>query len=338
MRNKLLDVCKIVLICLVIIKVLPSNGQVIELLHVSYDPTRELFKDYNKLFCEHYFKETKVKVNVLQSHGGSGKQARAVIDGLRAHIVSLALEYDVMILANHGLIKGKWYGGAKGKPAPFYSTIVFLVRRGNPKKIKDWDDLVRSGVSVITPNPKTSGGARWNFLAAYGFMKIVRGASDNGAEFFIRRLYSNVPILDTGARGSTTTFVQRGIGDVYICWENEAFLALNEYGTNKLEIIYPSASIVAEPCVAIVDKNVDRNGAETRHAAEEYVNFLFSEQPQEILAKHYFRPTNPDVFKKYSFQFSQIRLFTIKDVAGDWTKAQERFFSEDGVFDRIHKP
>jgi len=335
-RNRLIDF--IVLTCLLIIKVLPLNGQVVELLHVSYDPTRELFKDYNKLFCEHYFKETGQQVNVLQSHGGSGKQARSVIDGLRAHIVSLALEYDVMILANHGLIKSKWYGGANGKPAPFYSTIVFLVRRGNPKNIKDWDDLVRSGVSVITPNPKTSGGARWNFLAAYGFMKIVRGASDNGAEFFIRRLYSNVPILDTGARGSTTTFVQRGIGDVYICWENEAFLALNEYGTNKLEIIYPSASIIAEPCVAIVDKNVDRNGIETRRAAEEYVNFLFSEPAQEILARHYYRPINPEILKKYSSRFSQIRLFTIKDVADDWTKAQKKFFGEDGVFDRIHKP
>ncbi|MGC8743738.1 MAG: sulfate ABC transporter substrate-binding protein [Verrucomicrobiia bacterium] len=314
------------------------NGQEVELLHISYDPTRELFKQYNVLFSDYYYKNTGIKVNVLQSHGGSGKQARAVIDGLRGHIVSLALEYDVMIIAEHGFIKNGWYGGASGKPSPFYSTIVFMVRNGNPKKIKDWDDLVRNDVAVITPNPKTSGGARWNFLAAWGFMKIIRGASDSGAEFFIRRLYANVPVLDTGARGATTTFVQRKIGDVYICWENEAWLALKEYGTNELEIVYPSVSILAEPCLAVVDKNVDRNGKETRRAAEEYINYLFSLPAQEIIAKNYYRPSNPEVFKKYPQIFPQIRLFTIKEVAGDWKNAQKKFFGEDGIFDRIHRP
>lgn len=329
---------KIMLMWFLLVFVFKIQGQVIELLHVSYDPTRELFKEYNELFSNYYFKTTGAKVKILQSHGGSGKQARAIIDGLRGHIVSLALEYDVMIIAEHGFIKQGWYGGSSGKSAPFYSTIIFMVRRGNPKKIKDWDDLVRNDVSVITPNPKTSGGARWNFLGAWGFMKVARGASDTAAEFFIRRLYQNAPILDTGARGATTTFVQRGIGDVYICWENEAWLAIKEYGSNKFEIVYPSISILAEPCLAVVDKNVDRNGRETRLAAQEYINFLFSTEAQEIIARHFFRPSNSDVLKKYSNQFPQIRLFTIKDVAGDWKNANIKFFGEDGIFDRIHRP
>lgn len=313
------------------------NAQSIHLLHVSYDPTRELFKDYNELFLNHYKKEG-LKIQIMQSHGGSGKQARAVIDGLRAHVVSLALEYDVMVIAKHGFIKTSWYGGSSTNPAPFYSTIVFLVRKGNPKGIKDWDDLVKTDVAVITPNPKTSGGARWNFLAAWGFITVHKKLSENVAEFFIRRLYNNVPILDTGARGATTTFVQRGIGDVYICWENEAMLALKEYGTKNIEIVYPSVSILAEPCLAVVDKNVDRNGRETRELAEEYIKFMFSPQAQELIAQHNFRPYDKNILKKYSSKFPEIKLFTIKDVAGDWQRAHNKFFGEDGIFDRIHKP
>ena len=325
------------IIAMFVAAALNIDAQPVQLLHVSYDPTRELFKDYNELFLNYYQKEGR-KIQILQSHGGSGKQARSVIDGLRAHIVSLALEYDVMIIVKHGFIKTPWYGGSSTNPSPFYSTIVFLVRKGNPKRIGDWDDLVKPGVAVITPNPKTSGGARWNFLAAWGFVTVHKKLSENVAEFFIRRLYNNVPILDTGARGATTTFVQRGIGDVYICWENEAMLAMKEYGTNSIEIVYPSASILAEPCVAIVDKNVDRNGVDTRKAAEAYVKFMFSPQAQELIAQHNFRPYDKNIMQKYSSKFPEIKLFTIKDVSGDWDTAHKKFFGEDGIFDKIYKP
>ncbi|MCX7872433.1 MAG: sulfate ABC transporter substrate-binding protein [Verrucomicrobiae bacterium] len=314
-----------------------STAQGVKLLHVSYDPTRELFKEYNEVFIRNFEKEFG-KIEIMQSHGGSGKQARAVIDGLRAHIVSLALEYDVMIIAKHGFIKTNWYGGNSTKPSPFYSTIVFLVRKGNPKGIKDWDDLVKPGIAVITPNPKTSGGARWNFLAAWGYMTVYKKTSESAAESFIKRLYNNVPVLDTGARGATTTFVQRGIGDVYICWENEAMLAIKEYSTNQIEIVYPSVSILAEPCLAVVDKNVDRNGPLTRKAAENYVEYLYSTDSQELIAKHHYRPYNSKVMQKYASKFPAIKLFTVKEVAENWEKAHEKFFSENGVFEKIHRP
>lgn len=327
------------LILLALLKLLAiANQQELTLLHISYDPTRELFKAYNNLFKDYFKKKYNYEVNVLQSHGGSGKQARAVIDGLRAHIASLALEYDIQVLADHGFIKSGWTVKDSTNPPPFYSTIVFLVRRGNPKRIRDWDDLVRDDVSVITPNPKTSGGARWNFLGAWGYVTVVRGENENKARQFIEKLYRNVPVLDTGARGATTTFVRRGIGDVYICWENEAYLALKEYGTNRIELVYPSVSILAEPCFALIDKNIDRNGPLTRLAAQEYLRFLYTEGAQEIIAQNFFRPINEAVFRKYSHLFPEIKLFTIKQVAGSWKDAHKKFFAEDGVFDRIYRP
>ncbi|GFE56756.1 sulfate ABC transporter substrate-binding protein [Geobacter sp. AOG1] len=301
----------------------------VTLLNVSYDPTRELYQDVNTAFAQHWQKKTGQKVTVKQSHGGSGKQARAVIDGLDADVVTLALAYDIDAIADKGLIKPGWQKELPHNSSPYTSTIVFLVRKGNPKKIKNWDDLVKPGVSVITPNPKTSGGARWNYLAAWAFAKHQPGGNDTKAREFVQRLYKNVPVLDSGARGSTNTFVQRGLGDVLLAWENEAFLAINELGPDKFEIVTPSESILAEPPITIVDKVVDKKG--TRKVAEEYLKFLYSDEGQKIAAKHYYRPTS----KKVATKLAKVKLYTIDQVFGGWRSAQKTHFADGGVFDQI---
>ena len=308
----------------------------ITLLNVSYDPTRELYEDFNKDFAKNWKDKTGDNVKIKQSHGGSGKQARAVIDGLDADVVTLALAYDINEIADHGLIAKNWQSRLPLASAPYTSTIVFLVRKGNPKGIKDWNDIVKPGVSVITPNPKTSGGARWNYLAAWGYALKQNGGNEATAKEFISKLYKNVPVLDSGARGSTTTFVERGIGDVLLAWENEAFLAVKELGPDKVEIVVPSVSILAEPPVAVVDKVVDKHG--TRKVAEAYVNYLYSDAGQEIAAKNYYRPTSAATAKKYATQFPKISLFKIGEVAGDWTQAQKVHFSDGGLFDQIYQP
>jgi len=308
----------------------------ITLLNVSYDPTRELYEDFNKDFAKVWKDKTGDTLKVKQSHGGSGKQARAVIDGLDADVVTLGLAYDINEIADHGLIAANWQSRLPLGASPYTSTIVFLVRKGNPKGIKDWNDIVKPGMSVITPNPKTSGGARWNYLAAWGYALKQKGGNEAAAKEFISKLYKNVPVLDSGARGSTTTFVERGIGDVLLAWENEAFLAVKELGPDKVEIVIPSVSILAEPPVAVVDKVVDKRG--TRKVAEAYLQYLYTDAGQEIAAKNYYRPTTPAIAKKYAAQFPQISLFKIGDVAGDWTKAQKTHFSDGGLFDQIYQP
>jgi len=306
----------------------------VKLLNVSYDPTRELYKDVNTAFAKYWKDQTGDNVVVDQSHGGSGAQSRAVIDGLQADVVTLALASDIDALVTNGkLIPENWQSRLPQSSAPYTSTIVFLVRKGNPKHIKDWDDLVKSGVEVITPNPKTSGGARWNYLAAWGYAKQKYG-SDAKAQEFVKSLYKNVPVLDSGARGSTTTFVQRGIGDVLLAWENEAFLAVNELGPDKVEIVAPSLSILAEPPVSIVDKYVDAHG--TRAVAEAYLKFLYSAEGQELAAKHYYRPRDPAVAAKHAKQFPEIKLITINDFGG-WSKAQPEHFGDGGIFDKIYQ-
>jgi sulfate transport system substrate-binding protein len=306
----------------------------ITLLNVSYDPTRELYVDINKAFAEQWKKKTGNDVKINQSHGGSGRQARAVIDGLAADVVTLALAGDVDQIANQGkLLPQNWEERLPNNSAPYTSTIVFLVRKGNPKRIKDWGDLVKPGISVITPNPKTSGGARWNYLAGWAWAKKQSGGSDETAKDFIRKLYKNVPVLDTGARGSTTTFVQRGIGDVALSWENEAWLAIKELGPDKVEIVVPSISILAEPSVSVVDKVVLRRG--TRTVAEEYLEFLYTPEGQEIAARNYYRPRNPEVAAKHQELFPKLDLVTIKDFGG-WGKAQKEHFGDGGVFDQIY--
>lgn len=313
-----------------------THAAEVKLLNVSYDPTRELYVEFNKAFAEHWNKTENQKVTISQSHGGSGKQARSVIDGLQADIVTLALAYDVDALRTEaGLLNDDWLTRLPNNSAPYTSTIVFLVRSGNPKNIKDWDDLVKSDVEVITPNPKTSGGARWNYLAAWSFAKQKYG-SDDEAKKFVTKLYKNVPVLDSGARGSTTTFVQRGIGDVFLSWENEAFLALNELGKDQFEIVVPSISILAEPSVAVVDKNVDKRG--TRKIAEAYLNFLYTKAGQEIAGKNYYRPRDPQVAAKYADVFPEVNLVTIDEAFGGWTKAQKEHFNDGGIFDEIYKP
>jgi len=305
-----------------------------ELLNVSYDPTRELYKEYNDAFAKHYKAKTGDSVTIKQSHGGSGKQARAVVDGLQADVVTLALANDVnAIVKNAKLIAPDWEKRLPLNSAPYTSTIVFLVRKGNPKQIKDWDDLVKPGVSVITPNPKTSGGAQWNYLAAWEYAKRKYGGDDKAKEF-VAKLYKNVPVLDTGARGSTTTFVQRGIGDVFISWENEAFLAKKEFGDDKFEIVVPSISILAEPSVALVDKVVDKKG--TRKVAEAYLQYLYSDEAQEIIGRNFYRPTSEAAKAKYASVFPQINLFTIQEAFGGWTKAAQTHFSDGGTFDQIY--
>ena len=307
----------------------------VRLLNVSYDPTRELYQAINKAFAAEWKAKTGQTVTINQSHGGSGKQARAVIDGLEADVVTLALAYDIDAIAQQGhLLPGNWQSRLPDDSSPYTSTIVFLVRKGNPKQIKDWDDVVRPGIQVITPNPKTSGGARWAFLAAWGYALHKNRGNQAAAKDFVTLLYKNVPVLDSGARGATDTFVQRGIGDVLLAWENEALLALKEFGSGKFEIVVPSESILAEPPVALVDKNVDRHG--TRQVAEAYLNFLYSEQGQTIIAEQFYRPRMKSVAAKFSGQFPKVKLFTIDEVFGGWQKAQKDYFSDGGVFDQIY--
>jgi sulfate/thiosulfate transport system substrate-binding protein len=306
----------------------------INLLNVSYDPTRELYGEFNKAFAAAYQKETGRSVEIKQSHGGSGSQARAVIDGLQADVVTLALAYDIDAIAAKGLTAADWQKRLPQNSSPYTSTIVFLVRKGNPKGIKDWDDLIKPGVAVITPNPKTSGGARWNYLAAWGYAQKKFGSVDKTRQF-IANLYQNVPVLDTGARGSTVTFVERGVGDVLLAWENEAFLAQREFGKDKFEIVAPPLSILAEPPVAIVDKVADKKG--TRNAADAYLQYWYTKEGQEIAARNFYRPRDPDVAKKYENAFAKVELFTIDDAFGGWTKAQKEHFADGGVFDQIYK-
>jgi sulfate transport system substrate-binding protein len=307
----------------------------VKLLNVSYDPTRELYQELNTAFAKRWKNETGQALSVQQSHGGSGAQARAVIDGLEADVVTLALAYDIDAIAEKGLLARDWQQRLPNNASPYTSTIVFLVRKGNPKGIKDWNDLVRQDVKVITPNPKTSGGARWNYLAAWGFALKTGGDDEAKARAFVTRLYRNVPVLDTGARGSTITFVQRGLGDVLLAWENEAFLAINELGKDKLEVVVPSVSILAEPPVAVVDQVVDRH--RTRKAAEAYLQFLYTREGQEIAAKHYYRPRSEAVAAANADRFPRIALFTIDDTFNGWAAAQKTHFAEGGVFDQIAK-
>ena len=306
----------------------------VELLHVSYDPTRELWQDINKVFAEDYQQRTGTEVVFKQSHGGSGSQARAVIDGLPADVVSLALWSDVDAIRKKGLIGDGWADRLPHRSVAFYSTIVFVVRKSNPKNIHDWADLVQEGVGVITPNPKTSGNGRLSFLAAWGAIR-ARGGSDQDAEEYVRKLYGNVLALDTGARGATVTFAQRGLGDVHLTWENEAHLEVAE-ANEALEIVYPRSSIRAEPHVAWVDANVERKG--TREAAEAYLRFLYTEPAQAIIAEHYYRPIDAEVLKRHAERFPAVELFPITSFVRDWDEAQRRFFADPGVFDRIYAP
>ena len=311
----------------------PAMSAETSLLNVSYDPTRELYQDFNKAFAAHWKSKSGEDLKIKQSHGGSGKQARAVIDGLQADVVTLALAYDIDEVAQRGLIAKDWQKRLPHSSTPYSSTIVFLVRKGNPKGIKDWGDLARPGLSVITPNPKTSGGARWNHLAAWGYAIKQPGGNEKSAQEFLSKIYKNVPVLDSGARGSTTTFIERGIGDVLLTWENEALLAIKELGPDKVEIVVPSLSVLAEPPVAVVDKVVDRRG--TRKQAEAYLQYLYSDEGQEIAAQNYYRPTNEKLAKKYAAQFPKVKLLTIDEIAGGWTKAQRTHFADGGVFDQI---
>jgi sulfate/thiosulfate-binding protein len=318
----------------------------ITLLNVSYDPTRELYQEINTEFAKYWKEKTGDTVTVQQSHGGAGKQARAVIDGLEADVVTLALAYDIDAISEKaGLIPQNWQSRLPDNSSPYTSTIVFLVRKGNPKNIKDWDDLVKPGLSVITPNPKTSGGARWNYLAAWGFAleqykkqnpdEKDPTKADAYARDFLSKIFKNVPVLDSGARGSTMTFVQREIGDVFLSWENEAFLAIKEFGREKFEIVIPSLSILAEPPVTVIDKVVDRRG--TRQAAQGYLEFLYTEKGQDIVGKHFYRPRLASAVQKYADQFPQVKLFTIDEVFGGWQKAQKTHFDDGGVFDQIYQ-
>lgn len=312
----------------------PAFAKDIQLLNVSYDPTREFYTEYNAAFSKYWKAKTGDNVTIKQSHGGSGKQARSIIDGLPADVATLALAGDVDALHTNGkLIPADWLGRLPKNSAPYTSTIVFLVRAGNPFKVKDWDDLAKPGISVITPNPKTSGGAQWNYLAAWEFARRKYG-SDDAAKEFVRKLYKNVPVLDSGARGSTTTFVQRGVGDVFISWENEAFLALKEFGSDKYEIVVPSLSILAQPSVTVVDKVVKKKG--TAEVAKAYLEYLYSEEAQEIAGKHCYRPTSEAAAAKYADKFPKVELFTIDEAFGGWTKAKKTHFADDGTFDQIY--
>ena len=311
-----------------------AHAKEVTLLNVSYDPTREFYVDYNKAFNTYWQGKTGDTVTVRQSHGGSGKQARSVIDGLEADVVTLALAYDIDELsAKARLLPPDWQKRLPHNSSPYTSTIVFLVRKGNPKGIKDWDDLVKPGVSVITPNPKTSGGARWNYLAAWGYALKKNGGDQKKAQDFVGALYKNVPVLDSGARGSTVTFTERGVGDVLIAWENEAYLAVKELGADKVQIVTPSLSILAEPPVAVVDKTVDHRG--TRAVADAYLQYLYSPQGQDIAARNFYRPVDAAVAARYARQFAPVSLFTIDDLFGGWTKAQNEHFNDGGKFDQL---
>lgn len=334
MRRSLLLPVLASVILLLIASAGPAVAQV-TLLNVSYDPTREFYQEFNTLFANVWKDRTGQTVTIRQSHGGSGAQARSVIDGIPADVVTLALASDIDAIAERGLIQPDWQKRLPNNASPYTSTIVFLVRHGNPKAIKDWDDLVKPGVQVITPNPKTSGGARWNYLAAWAYAKHRPGGSDATAQAFVTELYRHVPVLDTGARGSTITFSQRGVGDVLIAWENEAFLAMDEAGKDKFEIIVPSLSILAEPPVAVVDKVVDRK--HTRDAAEAYLKLLYSPEGQEIAARHYYRPRLDSVAAKYRDRFPSVKLVTIDGEFGGWAKAQPEHFGDGGTFDQIYK-
>ena len=313
----------------------PVPAATVTLLNVSYDPTRELYESYNKAFATYWKTKTGDDVVVNQSHGGSGKQARSVIDGLGADVVTLALAYDIDALATQGnLVPANWQSRLPSNSSPYTSTIVFLVRKGNPKNIHDWSDLVKPGVAVITPSPKTSGGARWNYLAAWAYALKQPGGTDASAEAFVKKLYKNVPVLDSGARGATVTFVERGIGDVLLAWENEAYLAVKELGPGKIDIVSPSLSILAEPPVSVVDKVVDKRG--TRKVAEEYLKYLYSKEGQEIAAKNFYRPRDADVAAKYAGTFAKIPLVTVDEVFGGWTRAQAVHFADGGTFDKIY--
>jgi sulfate transport system substrate-binding protein len=318
----------------VLLTVTLASAKKVSILNVSYDPTRELYQEFNAAFAKVWKAKTGNDLTVQQSHGGSGKQARAVSDGLEADVVTLALAYDVDAIAVSGLIAPGWQKRLPDNSCPYTSTIVFLVRKGNPKGIKDWDDLVKPGVSVITPNPKTSGGARWNYLAAWGFALSKYGGDEAKAKDFVARLFKNVPVLDTGARGSTITFVERGIGDVLIAWENEALLAVRELGKDKLELVAPPRSILAEPPVAVVDKVAAKHG--TKELAQAYLQYLYAPEGQEIVAKHYYRPRDAKVAAAHASQFPKIETFTIDKVFGGWDKAQRVHFADDGVFDQIY--
>jgi sulfate/thiosulfate transport system substrate-binding protein len=313
---------------------LAAQAKDITLLNVSYDPTREFYVDFNKAFAAHWKAKTGDVVTVRQSHGGSGKQARSVIDGLEADVVTLALAYDVDELAQKAkLIPADWQKRLKHNSSPYTSTIVFLVRKGNPKGIKDWDDLAKPGIGVITPNPKTSGGARWNYLAAWGYALKKFGNSDAQAKEFVGKILANVPVLDAGARGSTTTFVERGIGDVLLTWENEALLAQKELGPDKFDIVSPSLSILAEPPVTVVDKVVDKRG--TRAVAQAYLEYLYSPEGQNLAGENYYRPIDPAAAAKFARQFPKVNLFTIDEVFGGWSKAQKTHFADGGTFDQV---
>jgi sulfate transport system substrate-binding protein len=309
----------------------------VTLLNVSYDPTRELYEDFNKQFASYWKEKTGQEVTIRQSHGGSGKQARSVIDGLEADVVTLALAYDIdQIAEKGGTLPADWQSRLPDHSSPYTSTIVLLVRKGNPKGIRDWGDLAKPGVSVITPNPKTSGGARWNYLAAWAWALRQPGGSEAKARDFVSRLYKNVPVLDAGARGSTTTFVERGIGDVLIAWENEALLAIKELGPGKFEVVAPSISILAEPPVAVVDKVAGKHG--TREVARAYLEYLYTETGQEIAARHFYRPRMASVAAKYASQFPRLNLVTVDEVFGGWKKAHAAHFADGGLFDQIYQP
>ena len=307
----------------------------VTLLNVSYDPTRELYQDYNRIFSQYWQQQHGDTVDVNQSHGGSGKQARAVIEGLSADVITLALAQDINKVAQQGLVAADWESKLPNHAAPFTSTIVFLVRKDNPKQIKDWDDLIRPDIEVVTPNPKTSGGARWNYLAAWGYA-LHKTGNEQGARDFVSKLYRNVKVLDSGARAATTSFVERDLGDVLIGWENEAYLVLNELGKDKFELVTPSESILAEPPVAVVDKVAKKHGTEA--VAKAYVEHLYSDEAQRIAGKHYYRPSNPVIAKEFAKQFAPVKLFTIRDLEGNWAKAQQKHFASGGTFDQVYQP
>ena len=327
----------LILIALVMAPIGGARAQV-TLLNVSYDPTREFYQEVDRAFIQHWQSESGQTIKINQSHGGSGAQARAVIEGLEADVVTLALAYDIDQIAAHGhLLPADWQARLPFASTPYTSTIVFLVRAGNPKNIRDWDDLIKPGIKVITPNPKTSGGARWNYLAAWGFALKASGGDEDKARAFVTALYRNVPVLDSGARGATTTFAQRGLGDVLIAWENEAYLSIAELGASKVEVVEPSISILAEPPVAVIDQNVDRHG--TRKIAEAYLQFLYSPEGQALAAKNFYRPRFVDgIDSALLARFPEVEMFTIDEVFGGWSKAQATHFADGGVFDQIYKP